>query len=166
MSTMPASFSAQRFALTPVQSPSKRHRRRTSPAAHAKEGYDVGTAVGSVVGSAVGAGDGRDVGRALGRAVGVAVGREVGAGEGGVVGVADGSRVGSAVGACEGGVVGAADGGSVGAGEGAKVGGSDSVGTEVGCRANSQLSMQNAKLSTAASPLKAVPIVSAPAETS
>ena len=98
-STMPASFSAQRFALTPVQSPSKRHRRRTSPAAHAKEGYDVGTAVGSVVGSGVGAGDGRDVGRALGRAVGVVVGREVGAGEGGVVGVADGSRVGSAVGA-------------------------------------------------------------------
>ena len=98
--------------------------------------------------------------------MGVVVGREVGAGEGGVVGVADGSRVGSAVGACEGGVVGAADGGSVGAGEGAKVGGSDSVGTEVGCRANSQLSMQNAKLSTASPPLKAVPIVSAPAETS
>ena len=98
--------------------------------------------------------------------MGVVVGREVGAGEGGVVGVADGSRVGSAVGACEGGVVGAADGGSVGAGEGAKVGGSDSVGTEVGCRANWQLSMQNAKLSTAWPPLKAVPIVSAPAETS
>ena len=69
------------------------------------------------------------------------------------------------MGACEG-VVGAADGGSVGAGEGAKVGGSDSVGTEVGCRANWQLSMQNAKLSTARPPLKAVPIVSAPAETS
>ena len=95
--------------------------------------------------------------------MGVAVGREVGAGEGGVVGVAEG-RVESAV--VEAGVVGVAVGGSVGAGEGAKVGGSDSVGTEVGCRANSQLSMQNAKLSTAASPLKAVPIVSAPAETS
>ena len=62
------------------------------------------------------------------------------------MGVADGSRVGFAVGSGEGGVVGAADGGSVGAGEGAKVGGSDSVGTEVGCRANWQPSMQNALL--------------------